>query len=130
MASIFDNWNKKIYIAKLLKVETDDYGNDIKYYEEPKAYMLNIEPSKGSTDIAIYGETINKVYKAIVPFNKYKGKFHEGDIAYIDGANPRGEDKNTYGQNGNYVIDSVRPQNLAIAIYFKKIETGGQSNDN
>lgn len=130
MASIFDNWNKKIYIGKLLKVEEDDYGNDIKYYGEPKAYFFNIEPTKGATDIATYGEKINKVYKAVVPYFKYKGKFHEGDIAYLDGATPEGEDENTYGKNGNYFIDSVRPQNLAIAIYFKKIETGGQYNDN
>lgn len=130
MASIFDNWNKKIYIGKLIKVEADDYGNDIKYYDKPKAYFFNIEPSKGATDVAIYGEKISKVYKAIIPFSRYKGKFHEGDIAYLDGATPEGESEEEYGKNGNFVIDSVRPQNLVIAIYFKKIEIGGQSNDN
>ena len=32
------------------------------------------------------------------------------------------EEKGTYGSNGNYVVDSIRPQNIAMAIYFKKID--------
>lgn len=120
--NIFKNWNKTCYIAsKNENPDVDDYGNEINTYNEPIKYNFNIQPASGDLEIATYGEKVNKVYKAIVPY-RYKDKIKEGDIAYLDGASPEDEEAGNYGRNGNYTVDSVRPQNLATAIYFKKIE--------
>lgn len=83
-------------------------------------YSFNIQNASGYLDVTEYGEEVSKMKKAIISMD-YNGKFKEGDIAYLDGVTPDGETENTYGINGNYIIDSVRPQNLAIAIYFKKL---------
>lgn len=127
MSSIFDNWNKKIYIATLKETNTDEDFNDINIYNKPKAYMMNIMPASGSTDSSLYGENIKSMYRAIVPYEEYHDMFHEGDIAYLEGETPEGETQ--YGANANYEITSVRPQNLRIAIYFTKKNLGGELND-
>ena len=123
-SNIFRNWNKKCYIAlkKQEQVKYDDYGNEIKSYHQPKEYYFNIQPVKGYFDILEYGEKVDKMYKAIIPYEKYNGVFHEGDIAYLEGKNPENETSNTYGIGGNYIISSVRPQNTVIAIYFERIQ--------
>lgn len=120
--NIFKNWNKICYIAhKKPNPDVDDYGHEINAYEEPKLYSMNIMPAKGYLDTLTYGEKITKMYKAIVPY-EYKDEISEGDIAYLDGIKPEGEVEGTYGVSGNYVVDSVRPQNLSTAIYFKRRE--------
>lgn len=128
MASIFDNWNKTIYIATLKKTEKDEFLNDINEYNEPKAYSFNVMPASGSLDTSLYGENTKSTYKAVIPFEEYNDMFHEGDIAYLKGATP--ENEKGIGSNANYVIDSVRPQNVMIAIYFTKRYLGGRLNDN
>lgn len=123
-SNIFRNWNKKCYIAikKNQQVKYDDYGNEINYYYQPKEYYFNIQPVNGYFDIVEYGEKVDKMYKAIIPYEKYNGVFHEGDIAYLEGKVPKDEKPNTYGIGGNFVISSVRPQNTVIAIYFERIQ--------
>lgn len=123
MSNIFRNWNKSIYISTLKETIEDDYGNDINYYNKPTKYNFNIQPASGSTDIAMYGEKVSKMYKAILtPYEKYINKFNEGDVAYFDGVIPLNETEGTYGRNANYKIVSVRPQNTAICMYLEKIE--------
>lgn len=123
-SNIFKNWNKKCYIAlrKDEQVKYDDYGNEINSFYKPKEYNFNIQPVNGYFDVIEYGERVSKMYKAVVPLRKYNGVFHEGDIAYLEGLKPQGETPETYGIGGNYVISSVRPQNMIIAIYFEKIQ--------
>ena len=119
--NIFKKWNKICYIAsKHENPDIDDYGNEINKYDKPIKYCFNIQPAGGESDMDLYGERVGKIYRAIVQIS-YKNKIKEGDIAYIDGATPQGETPNTYGSNGNYVVDSIRPQNLVMAIYFEKI---------
>lgn len=118
---IFENWNKKCYIANLTKTEEDDNGNEVNYYSEPKPYDFNIQPANGSTDIALYGERISKMYKTAISLLEYKNKFKEGDVAYLEGVKPTNEVEGTYGSEANYKIVSVRPQNTVILIYFEKI---------
>ena len=117
--NIFKNWNKTCHIATKIATGTDEYGHEINIYDEPIKYSFNIQPAGGNLDLTLYGEKINKIYKAIVPYS-YKDKIKEGDIAYLNGATPKGETVD--GENGNYVVDSIRPQNLAMAIYFEKID--------
>lgn len=123
-SNIFKNWNKYCYIAlrKQEQVKYDDYGNEIKNFYEPKLYSFNIQPVNGYYDLIEYGEKVDKMYKAVIPFEQYNGVFHEGDIAYLEGIKPENETSETYGIGGNYVISSVRPQNLVIAIYFERIQ--------
>ena len=123
-SNIFRNWNKRCYIAlkKNEQVKYDDYGNEINSYHKPKEFYFNIQPVNGYFDIVEYGEKVDKMYKAVIPMQKYNGVFHEGDIAYLEGKKPEGETSETYGIGGNYVISSVRPQNMVIAIYFERIQ--------
>lgn len=112
-------WKKQLYIANRLSVETNDYGNDVCTYDIPKPYMFNYQPASGQMEIEIYGERVTKMYKAVVPYNLYADKFKEGDVAYLLGETPTGEHQN--GENANYVITSVMPQNKVIVLYFEKI---------
>lgn len=123
-SNIFKRWNKRCYIAlkKQEQVKHDDYGNEINTYYKPKEYYFNIQPVNGYFDIVEYGEKVDKMYRAIIPYEKYNGVFHEGDIAYLEGKKPENENQNTYGIGGNFVISSVRPQNTVIAIYFERIQ--------
>lgn len=119
IGNIFKNWNKACYIASKLNTQIDEYGNETNYYDEPIMYSMNIQPASGNTDATLYGDRITKVYKAVVPF-EMKNLIKEGDIAYLDGATPENEEG--FGQNGNFIVDSVRPQNLATTIYFVKLD--------
>lgn len=119
---IFQNWNKRCYIASLIKTEEDNNGNEVKFYSNPKFYEFNIQPAGGDTDIALYGERVSKMYKTVVSLPQYLNKFKEGDVAYLEGIKPSNEVKGTYGSGANYKIVSVRPQNTIILIYFEKIE--------
>lgn len=123
-ARIFQNWTKTCYIATKKKGEViyDDEGNEIKVYNKPEKYRFNIQPVSNSLDILEYGEKVDKMYKAIIPYETYVDKFHEGDIAYLEGVEPQNETEKTYGIGGNYMISGVRPQNTVIAIYFIKIQ--------
>lgn len=112
-------WGRNIYIAKRGNISVTDLG-EITTYEEPEQYNFNIQPLSGYSDITAYGEKTTKMYKAIVDSHRYKDKFKEGDVAYLEGASPEGEGINGY--NANYVIDTVREQNLKIAIYFNKLQ--------
>jgi len=118
--NIFENWNKPCYIARVKEINTDEEGNQIKICYKPEKYSFNIQNASGYLDVTEYGEEVSKVKKAIISM-EYNNKIKEGDIAYLDGATPENETEDTYGINGNYIVDSVRPQNLAIAVYFKKL---------
>jgi len=121
--NIFQNWNKKCFIASLKKIEEDENGNEIKFFAKPKYYEFNIQPAKGDTDIALYGERVSKMYKTVISLPHYLKKFKEGDVAYLEGARPnKNATTGTYGLDANYKIVSVRPQNTVILIYFEKIE--------
>ena len=122
-ANISKNWRKTCYIAtkKDEQVKYDEDGNEIKVYNKPEKYNFNIQPVNGYLDVTEYGEKVSRMQKTIIPYDKYLNKFKEGDIAYLDGIAPQNETEETYGMTGNYFITSVRPQNLAIAIYFEKI---------
>ena len=119
--NIFSNWNKGCYISNLDRTEEDDYGNEINFYQKPIHYNFNIQPANGTTDIALYGEKISKMYKTVISLKEYKNRFKEGDVAYLEGLKPSDEIEGTYGKNANYKIKSVRPQNTVILIYFEKI---------
>lgn len=79
---------------------------------------MNVQPMNGGIEIEAYGSRAMQIQKAICRKEKFLGKFHENDVAYLDGQTPEGEI--VYGDNANYRIDAVLTQNKAIAIYFEK----------
>lgn len=119
MFNTFTNVKSKCYIGSKLESTFDDSGNEIKNYDKPIKYSFNIQPVTLSSDIQAFGENANKMKVALITNRKkYEGKFKEFDCAYLDGATPEGEKIN--GQNANYRIYSVQPQNVAIRVFFIK----------
>lgn len=119
MFNTFTNVKSKCYIGSKLESTFDDSGNEIKNYDKPQEYSFNIQPVTLSSDIQAFGENANKMKVALITNRKkYEGKFKEFDCAYLDGATPEGEKIN--GQNANYRIYSVQPQNVAIRVFFIK----------
>jgi hypothetical protein len=117
-----NQWKKEIYIAKKARDENgeniiDRYGN-VKY-EKPKKYLFNVQPTNGRTDIMDYGQKAIQMQRAIVDYKKYIGMFNIDDLAYLDGATPKGEFRN--GDNANFRIDAILNQNKVIVIYFEKL---------
>ena len=118
---IFKNLYKDIYIAKKLDPIEDENHNEFAQYDTPVKYKRwNIQYIKSNSEILEFGEKANITQVTTIPNTpQYAGKFKEFDLAYLDGATPDGEKVN--GQNANYRIYSVRPQNNIIRIYFRKL---------
>lgn len=118
---IFKNLYQNIYITKKNGTKEDYYHNEIPTYDKPELYRKwNIQFVKAESEILEFGENVSNMKVAVIPNNAfYANKFSEFDLAYLDGATPNGEAIN--GQNANYRIYSVRPQNSIIKIYFLKL---------
>lgn len=116
----FKNVKSICYIGSKLESTFDDNGNEIKNYDKPEKYSFNIQPlSSSNSDIESFGENADKMKVAVITNRtKYDGKFKEFDCAYLDGATPEGESIN--GQNANYRVYSVQPQNVVIRVFFIK----------
>lgn len=118
----FTNKDKDVYIARVDKVEYDDYNNQIKTYQKPFFYgKKNYQPLEWRNLLAykeLYGEVPHKAAQMLVD-SKDNGKFKEFDLAYLYGATPKGE--TIYGENANYIIKSVRLQNTKILVIMEEI---------
>ena len=123
-SNIFKNWNTLCYIAKKLEPIRDDFGNQITIYDKPKPYKFNIQPISGESEAKEFGElTKNMRVALITERDKYINEFHNFDLVYLDGVTPKGETFN--GERANYRIYDIRPQNVALKIYFLRV---GKSN--
>lgn len=118
---IFKNLYQNVYIAKQLDPVEDANHNQLALYDTPKKYTRwNIQYVKAESEILEFGEIVKNMRVAVIPYTpQYADKFHEFDLAYLDGVNPDGELKN--GQNANYRIYAVRQQNNIIRIYFLRL---------
>lgn len=118
----FANRFKDVYIARQDKVEYDDYNNQIITYKKPFFYgKKNYQPLDWRNLKAykeVYGQTKSKVVQMLIDY-KDKGIFEEFDVAYLYGTTPKGE--SVYGENANYTIKSVRPQNTKIMVILEEI---------
>lgn len=120
--SIFNNLNKKIYIANKYHVTIDDYNNEIIEYSKP-FYLgsFNYQPLQGSelqAYMSAYGETKNKLIRVFLDV-KYKDKLKEFDVAYLYGKTPNSEKRN--GANANYIVKTHAEQNTKIMVVFEEI---------
>lgn len=114
------DWAKDVYIASKIKTSTDDDDNEITIYDKPneKPYKFNYQTLSTDADIAEFGENAKIMKKAVIPIS-YQGQFKEFDLAYLDGATPKGEEK--YGDNANYRLLPPRDGNSVIIIYFERL---------
>lgn len=114
------DWAKDVYIASKIKTSTDDDGNEITIYDKPneKPYKFNYQTLSTDADIAEFGENAKIMKKAVIPIS-YQGQFKEFDVAYLDGAIPKGEEN--YGDNANYRLLPPRDGNSVIIIYFERL---------
>lgn len=118
--SDFNVFGKHIYIAKRLGTKEDERGNLIPYYDTPKKYYFNVQPVNSDGELTAFGEIAFQRMKCICSREKYEGVFKDGDLAYLDGANPKGEKIN--GEKANYTIKgNPLNQNYVIVIYFERI---------
>lgn len=120
--SIFQNWNKDLYIATKKQVTVDDYNNEIVEYNEPFYFgQVNYEPLTGKNleaYIKAYGETNNNIVSCLIDYVDDK-KFKQFDLAYLYGATPEGEQ--VYGDNANYIVRAYKPQNTKIMVLLEEI---------
>lgn len=118
---IFKNLYQNIYISQKNGTKEDYNHNEIPTYDTPQLFKKwNIQFVKAESEVLEFGENVSNMKVAVIPNNAlYANKFAEFDLAYLDGVTPDGEAIN--GQNANYRIYSVRPQNSIIKIYFLKL---------
>lgn len=82
---------------------------------------ITVQPKNGFTDRMAYGETTSKDQRIVLtPYTLWHGRFKEGDLFYLDGEKPSSSEE-YYGQNANYMVESVANQNEAIELSVKKI---------
>lgn len=116
--SIF-KYKSKIYVCKKLDTTQDENMNEIENYAEPIKYIFNVQPVNASSEGREFGQLVNAMRVATIPKRKYIGKFNEYDKVYIDTV--PSENEVDYGDNADYRIYSVRPQNTCIKVYFLKL---------
>lgn len=117
---IFRNIYSVIYISSKIGTKEDENHNKYPYYAKAERFRWNIQTVKDESEQLEFGELASNMKVATIPYNgKYDNKFNEFDLAYLDGATP--DDELIIGQNANYRIYAVRPQNNIIKIYFLKL---------
>ncbi len=114
------------YIYHCKRTVTDDvvtYSEPIKY--RLRFNYLTIQPARvalnnmsGFYTTEEYGEHIAMGWNGIANAQIFDGAFNEGDLLFLDGAEPSGETHD----GANAIITSVRNQNKAIFITLKKLE--------
>ena len=119
-------WEKELWIANRIGIDTDYNGNDISRYSKPQKFYFNYQPVSGRFSILEYGEKKDDIYKAFID-RSYQGKIHTGDVAYLSDENLSENELETIATNdseicekANYVVKSVLVQNLKIKVEFIK----------
>lgn len=120
--SVFQNWNKDLYIATKKEVTIDDYNNEIVTYNEPFYFgRVNYQPlttKQMEAYMKAYGETENNIVSCLID-SKDRNKFGIYDLAYLYGKTPKGETIN--GSNANYKVRAFKEQNTKIMVMFEEI---------
>ena len=120
--SVFQNWNKDLYIATKNEITIDDYNNEIITYNKPFYFgKVNYQPlttKQLEAFMRTYGETENNIVSCLIN-SKDRNKFRIYDLAYLYGANPKNEEIN--GSNANYKVRAFKEQNTRIMVIFEEI---------
>lgn len=110
---------QKIYLASFIREDTDENDDPINAYDIPIQFESTLNSLSGSTDIAVYGDKISRMCKTLLDYDEWIDKIKEKDVVYLYGATPDNEEMN--GDNANYKVVAVLPQNLKIQVYFERI---------
>ena len=109
----------KIYVAKRIDTQFDEYGNQIGIYDEPQKHFLNVQTLTETSDIMEFGEKVSSTRViSITEKKKYLNKFNEFDLVYVDNTP---DDEENYGDNADYMVIGVRNQNTSIRVYISKL---------
>lgn len=109
---------RKCYIASFLKKDRDEEGNPIDVYDKPFSFECTLNSVDAEYEIALFGDKVNKMFKTVLDYNQWINKIKEKDAIYLFENSPENEQNN--GDNSNYFVSSVRPQNKKIIAYFEK----------
>lgn len=98
----------------------------VEEYEKPIPIVLrrnyfSLQPASEYTDVMVYGEDINKRYRAYANFKVWGMTFKEGDKFYVDYHKPNCCCNENYGENANAEITAVLYQNLFIRLEIRKL---------
>ena len=108
-----------ITIAPFIDIFTDNYGYETATYGEHYVIKdVTLNSLSGYMEMQMFGTKISRMCKTLVDYDQWLGKINEKDGAYLYGASPMNE--NNIGDNANYTVTAVLPQNKKIAIYFEK----------
>lgn len=115
------NYKTPVYICKKLPSTQDENMNEVENYDEPNSrpYLWNVQPASADSEVREFGQLANSMKVAVVSKRLFDKKFNEFDKAYIY-TKPSNEEQE-YGENADYRIYSIRPQNACIRIYFLKL---------
>lgn len=113
------NYKSCVYISKKLPNTQDEDMNDVENYDKPKKYFFNIQPISADSEVREFGQLANSMRVAVVSKRVFLGKFKEFDKAYIETKPSDSEIEN--GQDADYRIYGIRPQNAVLRIYFLKL---------
>lgn len=126
---------KTIWFAKKLPPvpELDEDGNEtgsyISSYDEPAEFHVNVQPVTSKADIAIYGQDVFKMEKAVfTPFDVGGYLPEEFEAAWY-GVTPNGnltDGDALHPMNNNYMVQQVIFTGWEYAVYLKKL-TGADS---
>lgn len=109
----------RIYLAKKLREDFDEYGNQIEVYDEPQKLFLNVQSLSETSDIVEFGEKVSSTRViSITEKKKYLNKFNKFNLIYVE-TTPEGEVN--YGDNADYMVIGVRTQNTSIRVYISKL---------
>ena len=114
-----------LYTCRRVLNEENEYGMTTAKYECPIKYHFLYIPASSHLDYQKYGERIDRIMTAYVPYNRYRNKFHIGDKAYLLDSEMQDIEialNYTNCENANYNIIGVDEQNLFIKLIFEKIK--------
>ena len=109
------------YCSKLLKPAAD--GQQFaKPVEIRTAFgQFTVMGKSGYHDLLEFGVNIRQYLTAIAqPYERWCCAFNEGDLFYCD-CNAPSDDEEFYGQNANYVVDTVDRGNRRIKLTLKRV---------
>ena len=109
-----------IYWAKVIK----DENGRITGWDKPKEIRLQpnyftLQPTKGYSEIVVYGKDIYKLYTAIALFSVWGHSFSEDDKFYVDYTEPGDEEENA--DNANARCKAVLYDNLSIKLIIERL---------
>lgn len=97
-----------------------EYSNAVGY--RTRLGYITCRPTGGYVDTLELGEKVSHSWKIIANYDKFKNKFNEGDLLFLDGKVPNSAN----GNGANAIITSVRYQNKVIMIIAETLDLQGK----